>query len=821
MRSTVVALSFVFFAGVALAAPRHVLLRTAAPLTHADRAELADKGIVVLGAASGGRYLARVADDVPQMWRPLPSAVAVPLRAAAPAWADSRIVAVDELSADTKIHSTARREAARGAAWAAVRIYFHDDVSFDDARSAILASGGALDDAFAVRFAPMHLVSARIAPASLTALAADDRVLMISGPRHFQLKTDNAVSAAVSHVTELQGAPYGLTGAGVAVSLFELAEAQASHPEFGGRLTVLATGGATSDKTHATHVAGTIGASGVNSAAKGMAPKATLYQFKVDLGRDGEPLYHTAKDEELSTRGVVADNNSWGFVIGWSAPAGGYPVWDNSAEYFGAYDYEYTAPLDQISRDRGVLFVHSSGNEADDGPGGAWNEHRHRDPETGVPDTTTVYCYSKNGSGNDCAAPCTTGFCETTQHHTASPFDTLSLTGAAKNVITVGAVSTTHELLGLSSRGPAKDGRVKPDVVARGASVLSSVPTNTYATASGTSMASPVVTGIATILAEQWRRTFGTTPKPEQLKAVIIAGAEDIGNPGPDYSYGFGLVNAKTSVDLVLADHADFKHIRSTSIQQGQQYEMPVVVQTQQDVRVVLQWPDPPVFLPESEVFTAKALVNDLDLKVVGPTGTTYLPYVLDKANVNAPATRGVNSVDNTEMVEIANAAPGAYRIVVNGTAVNQGPQNAVIVTTARAARVCRDIQEPNDSSAAAYGNLGSNSFVTAGFCTSGDVDYFKFLITKNGPVTVDVNNTGDTPLRATLIVFGGETKVIDVPAYSTAAIVTQYTAGALPVVPIGILKFEPTSAPGVEPDYAFTLKFGQENGTRRRSTRH
>jgi hypothetical protein len=178
------------------------------------------------------------------------------------------------LTAERKIHSSAYREAARGRAWAAVRIYFRGGVTFEDARSAILSSGGALSDVFATEFAPMRFVSAKIPPYALTTLAGDDRVLFIAGPRHFQLKADNATSAAVSHVTEVQAAPYGLTGKGVAVSLFELAAGQASHIEFGGRLNVLASGG--SEVQHATHVAGTIGASGVRPDAKGMAPAATL-----------------------------------------------------------------------------------------------------------------------------------------------------------------------------------------------------------------------------------------------------------------------------------------------------------------------------------------------------------------------------------------------------------------------------------------------------------------------------------------------------------------------------------------------------------------
>ena len=777
---------------------RHVVLRAAAPLSQADREDLAARGIVIQRAMAGGRYIARVTGTV----------------------SDARVASVEPLSADEKIHSSAYREAARGRALANVKVFFHDDISFDNARSAVLSAGGALEDVLATSFAPMRYVSAKIPAYSLTVLASDDRVLMISGPRGFGLKNDNATSAAVSHVTDVLAAPYGLTGQGVAVSLFELAQAQETHVEFGGRMTQFASGGSSGDKQHATHVAGTIGAAGVREDAKGMAPKASIFQYRVSLGASGEPLYHTPKDTDLITHGIVADNNSWGFSrIGWSN-SGGFWVWEDTAEYYGAYDYEYTAPLDEITRNRGVLFVHSAGNEGDDGPTGTWGEHRHVDAQ-GSPDTTKTYCYSQNLSGTDCPAPgCTAGACETAKHHTLSPYDTLSLTGAAKNVITVGAVDSQQGLLALSSRGPAKDGRVKPDVVARGSFVVSSVPTNSYGTASGTSMASPVVTGIAALITEQYRRTFAKTPIAQELKALIIAGADDLGRPGPDYAYGFGLADAKKSVDLLVADKGNKNRIRTVSVEQGQTFEMPIVVSAGENVRVVLHWADPPVFLPENQVHTAKALVNDLDLKVIGPTGATVLPYVLDKNNITADATRGVNTVDNTEELEIANAAAGAYRIQVKGTAIPQGPQSATIVTTARAARTCSDVQEPNDSAGGAFGNLSSNANIHGGFCAASDVDFYKFQVTKAGPIVVEIT-TGDTPVRVTVdsMQVSG---LVDVPAYSTRTLATSAVTGASAALPlVATLKIEATGTLGVEPDYDFTLKFGQASGTRRRSARH
>lgn len=723
------------------------------------------------------------------------------------------------LADEAKIHPSAARAAATGHLGIPVRVYFQHGVAFDDARAVILATGGALDDAFALRFSPLRHLRATIPSQSLQTLAADARVVTIMGPRYLKLKTDNAQSAAVSHVSDLYQQPYGLSGAGVSVSLFELAAGDPTHIEFGGRMTLLGSGGASFFQNHATHVAGTIGAAGIRADAKGMAPKVRLDQYVVELGENGEALFNEPKENALAPRGVVADNNSWGFVIGWNSNAD-YPVWEANDEYFGAYDYDYTAPVDDISREKNILFVHSAGNEADGQPLDSLGRHRHTD-ERLRPDLSTLYCFSQNGSGTDCPLPCSQGpsFCEVARHHTVVPFDTLNINAAGKNTLTVGATNSFGEILSDSSRGPAKDGRVKPDVVARGSSLLSTFPGNTYGLLGGTSMASPVVTGIAALAVEQWRRTYGVTPRAAELKAAIIAGAEDLGNPGPDYTYGFGFVNAKRTIDLIAEHDRDAVHIRTIPIANGQQFELPLIARTAGNFRVVLHWADPAKYLPLEEVATAKALVNDLDVKVIDPSGVVHLPYVLDKASYTANATRGVNTIDNVEMVEIANAPAGVYRVVVNGTNVPQGPQDAVIASSARTARQCRDIQEPNDSSSQATRILTHQSFF-AGICASGDVDYFTFPIEKAGPISVEVKNTGDTPLRVSLFVIGGETKIVDVPAYSDLTLTTTYAPGPLPVVPIGIIKFEADGALGIEPDYTFTAKYPVTVPPRRRSVR-
>lgn len=794
-----------------LAAPRLVdpsprregrvfVLHTAAALTEADEAELAEKGVVIKHALPGGRYLARMRD-------------------AADAAGDARIAAVEPLTADRKLHPSAIRAASLGRTMAGVDVIFHRDVAFDEAREAILAAGGTLD-VFTLNYLPSQRIEAKIPPSALRALAEDERVFAVAGQRALKIAVDNATTAAVSHVTELYSAPYGLSGEGVAISLFELAPAQDTHVEFGGRMTVNASGGSNGDRRHATHVAGTMGAAGVRPEAKGMAPKARIHQFcvRVPGANTCTGTWLAIKDEKLKPLGVIADNNSWGFIWGWEE--GSPPVWNQGEIYWGAYDLTLAAPIDEIAIDRDILFVHSAGNDANlpAGLSTEWRSHLHWDPVT-QENLAGTFCISKDGSGRDCPTATCSGGCEAQIHHPQTPFDTLGTTAAAKNVLAVGAVHTNLSIIGFSSRGPAKDGRVKPDVVARGASVFSTVPDNSYSFLNGTSMSAPAVTGIAALLTEQWRRTFnGATPRAAQLKAVIIAGADDLGNPGPDYTYGFGLVNAKSSADIIRADEGSGQRIRTLTFAQGtgETKEVAIVVSEAQTVRVVLNWADPAIPFLGGDEIAAKALVNDLDLRVVDPAGNVWLPYVLDKNSVEAHATRGVNGVDNVEMVEIPNAVPGAYRIIVAGNNVMQGPQQAVLVTSVRTARPCVDVQEtatPNDSADRATA-IAAGQPVHAGLCAAADVDYYSFVATATGAVSVTIT-TGDTPLRVTLT-GTGISRTQDVPVNSTVTL----SANVNSVPNAMTLRIEPAGTRGVEPQYRFTAEFPETRKPKRRATR-
>lgn len=779
----------------------HLVYSPGKVLTDADRAELASRGIVIQRALTNGRYLAFVAEP----------------RTRDGIGTDA-VEGLEPLTPQRKILRTAAREAAKGKPVARVRVMFHEDVTFEEARAAVFAAGAAFEDPLAFELGVMQQIDVMVAPALIERLAMDDRVFVIAGAPRMKIATDNLLSAKLSHVSDIQAAPYDLTGQGVVASLFELAEAQASHPEFGGRMTVNTTGGTTSDKAHATHVAGTIGAAGIEPGAKGMAPAVRLHQYRAS-NNPGQWL--KLKDETLPPLGVIVDNNSWGYILGWDVD-GSDRVWNDLAEYFGAYDLVYTAPIDQIARERGILFIHSAGNEATPPSLGLWSPHRHTD-DNGDTITTQTFCISANGSGTDCPTPtCTAGpqFCEKVQHLPAAPYDTTGLTASGKNVLTVGAVDDFKGITSFSGRGPAKDGRVKPDLVARGVNVLSASPTNSYTRKDGTSMSSPAVAGMAVLVTEQWRRTFGVTPTAQQLKAVLIAGAEDLGNAGPDYTYGYGLANAQATVDLIRDDAGQQTRIKNGSLAQGQRFETAVRVTEAQKLRVTLQWLDPEiVYLGEEEV-AAKALVNDLDVTVTDPAGNVTRPYVLNPKTLTLTATRGTNTIDNTEMVEIANATPGIYRVAVTATAINDhSPQTFTLVTNAPAAPPCVDIQEANNTAATAHGDLVTTQNIGAALCSEGDVDFFKFSVTKGGDVSVAISATGDTGIRATLS-RDGASQTIDVAAGQTRTVTLNIAGGTLAQAVPMLLKIEPVGLIGLIPSYTFTPTFGQVVPARRRTVK-
>ena len=242
---------------------------------------------------------------------------------------------------------------------------------------------------------------------------------------------------------------------------------------------------------------------------------------------------------------------------------------------------------------------------------------------------------------------------------------------AAKNVIAVGNLRNTDALESSSSRGPAKDGRIKPDICANGYNQMSTAPNNTYQTGGGTSAASPSVMGTLAQISHGYRAmNNNTVPPTALLKAAILNTAEDLGNPGPDYQFGWGRINALRAIQLLqnnryvtgnLAVNDSINHV----------IDVPANVR---QLRVMVYWAD-----YAGIANATRALVNNLDLKVLTPSSATQLPLKLDPspntASLSSVAVPGLDSLNNVEQVRINNPAAGTYTARIMGQGIAQGPQ--------------------------------------------------------------------------------------------------------------------------------------------------
>ncbi|HVY75822.1 MAG TPA: S8 family peptidase [Puia sp.] len=241
----------------------------------------------------------------------------------------------------------------------------------------------------------------------------------------------------------------------------------------------------------------------------------------------------------------------------------------------------------------------------------------------------------------------------------------------AKDVLTVGNFSNADYTISYtSSRGPVADGRIKPELVAGGVNINSTLPYNTYGGMNGTSMASPTATGVLTLLYERWRQLHsGADPDAALIKALVVNSGDDLGNPGPDYTYGFGMLNGRKAAEAMEQNHyftgtatnGSLSHFAISAIPAGS-YQL----------KIILYWPDQP-----AQPYSPAALINDLDLLVTDPGGTTHLPLVLDSSStgVNNIAVEGADHTNNIEQVVINNPAAGDFTLTVKGTAIAQGPQ--------------------------------------------------------------------------------------------------------------------------------------------------
>jgi hypothetical protein len=245
-----------------------------------------------------------------------------------------------------------------------------------------------------------------------------------------------------------------------------------------------------------------------------------------------------------------------------------------------------------------------------------------------------------------------------------------------KNVIATANVFFDGSLVGSSSRGPAHDGRIKPDIAANGQNQNSTDENNTYQSFGGTSGAAPGIAGISAQLYEVYGdANGGDLPQSALIKATLLNTANEAGNIGPDYKFGWGIVNGLRA-GLLLEEG----RYLSDNITQGvtNNHTINVPAGTTQ-ARFMVYWSDVP-----ASAGASPALVNDLDLVVTDPSSGMHLPWILDETpnvtTLDLPATNGVDHLNNVEQVLLNNPVAGNYDIDILGFNVPMGPQEYFIV---------------------------------------------------------------------------------------------------------------------------------------------
>ena len=469
----------------------------------------------------------------------------------------------------------------------------------------------------------------------LPALSRDHRLLFVEPHDTIGIANNYARSISTIDAT-VNNHNGGLDGTGEVGALSDSGLDQ-DHGDFNNRVRGVYhnfgpdNSAADTNSGHGTHVAGTmLGDGSGDSSTRGVAPAATFHFYQLEHDPSGQlarwgSLYDMFRDSQQKNAHV--QSNSWGAQSSW----GQYTSDSRSADSF-LNDYD----------DFLVLFA--AGNEGSQG-------------------------------AQSIAPPAT-----------------------AKNVLTVGASTTGRpgtasagQVASFSSIGPTADGRIKPDIVAPGVQICSpraeeaqnpagwscssarhsgtNIPL--YMSADGTSSATPVVGGAA-LLARQFLRTELSISNPDSalIKAVLINGARDMGTANvPNMDEGWGQLDLEESLypyDGVIAKNIFYD--TSQTLSPGLSYAYNYAIDGSYGLDVTLVWNDREG--SSSATQSASRLVNDLDLTVTSPDGTTYKGN--DFANGFSTTGGSKDSLNNVERVRLASGPSGDWTITVGHSGGSQ-----------------------------------------------------------------------------------------------------------------------------------------------------
>jgi subtilisin-like proprotein convertase family protein len=394
----------------------------------------------------------------------------------------------------------------------------------------------------------------------------------------------------------------------------------------------------------------------------GVAPFARLGASKIfrSCGNGGFAMSETITilTEKAWAEDARISNNSWG--------TGGVNSWGDYSARSAEYD-EMARDAHPDAGNQGMVEVFAAGNHGEDNPG-------------------------TNNEG----------------------YGTISAEGSAKNVITVGGsegvrqsgtdgcgvtnagANSARDMIDFASRGPTDDGRLKPDLVAPGSHITGAAPQHPqysgsgtcnqffaglrYSLISGTSQATPQVSGAAALLRRWFELNGSAAPSPAMTKAVLINTATDLAGgdngkgttiaPGPNADQGWGRVNIGNALDAtarVFRDQRPEDLLQSTGQSRVHTFSVP---DPTKPVKVTLAWTD------DEGPIVGDPVVNNLDLQV-SARGNSYKANVFDGAFSRTGGTADRrNNVESVYLPPAQESGLFSVRVVATNIPGDGVPEN-------------------------------------------------------------------------------------------------------------------------------------------------
>jgi subtilisin family serine protease len=636
----------------------YILIQTTAPLNRDQKEELRGLGVEILEYVPTQTYICSYLDSDLNSLRALPYVEWVNVylegfKVAPQLTTSSReIFAADLLSLGATETSMSQEPRS-------VEVVLHRNVSSADVRQKIAKAARLDPDELTVSGGKVRLT---VQPQQLEDLAAIDEVRHIEELIPPKLSNTVALGIMRADTTHLANA---LEGEGQIVAVcdtgFDRGSTSDVHPAFGSRvrkLYALGRASANDPHGHGTHVAGSVLGDGVSDSMaehiRGAAPKAGLVlQSVYDAGgglgglpTDLNDLFRVPYQEDE----VRVHTNSWG------SPA------------FGVYTQSSFEVDEFIWNNRDLVVCFSAGNDGSDGNA------------NGVIDAGSV---GSPGTAKNCI---TIGASESNRPLISKPYGGPWPSDFPVDPFASDAWANNPQgMAAFSSRGPTRDGRIKPDLVAPGTAILSTHsraahigsfwgPSSDplYCFMGGTSMATPLVAGCAAVVREFFQKQHGRVPSAAMVKAMLINGATDIAGqyvPSeaetiPNLSEGFGRVDLAATVGPYAAGEAVTFRDEDMALETGEEEVSRVQITSSGSVlKVTLVWTDAP----------GETLQNDLDLIVRAANGE-------ERHGNMPPSSTDFDTKNNVEQVIWPDVPVGQVNIVVRASRITLHAQSYALV---------------------------------------------------------------------------------------------------------------------------------------------